>query len=78
MQPFAPILISAGYADGDFGKVRQAAFSPTFQFAGAGFDEFAAVLCEGECEDGEVPVPGTALLLGLGLLGIFGRRRIVA
>jgi PEP-CTERM motif len=49
-------------------------------FAGAGFDEFAAVLCEeGEiCDGGKVPVPGTALLIGLGLMGIFGRRRIMA
>ena len=60
--------------------------------ADAGFDELAALSCvdkKGVREDspgcnggggggppGEVPVPGTAFLLGLGLLGVYrGRRR---
>jgi MYXO-CTERM domain-containing protein len=58
---------------------------------GAGFDEFAALTCTYSgpgngnrfdpptdgCDDegGEVPVPGTAFLLGLGLLGLHRVRR---
>ena len=41
--------------------------------ANAGFEEFAAVL--GTNPDGEVPVPGTALLFGLGLVLVRRMRR---
>jgi PEP-CTERM motif len=49
-------------------------------FADAGFDEWWAKECDGDdCgkhdNGGEVPVPGTALLFGLGLTGIYARRR---
>jgi hypothetical protein len=71
---------AGGSTEGMFMHVV-ASFGDTDQFEGftnsapseAGFEEFAARVCE-ECEREEVPIPGTIFLLGIGVLGLYGRR----